>query len=74
MISIAVLGISMLVLWETYLSFGGLIDHAIWAFGVVIFLHAPTMLLNFMVLNEQHYWYWASIAWLLYKGHKRYNL
>ncbi|KAF2027683.1 hypothetical protein EK21DRAFT_114619 [Setomelanomma holmii] len=71
--SIAALSISMLLLLRVYSWSGAPYDRAVWAFVLTLTLHAPTMFMNELVVNEYHYWYCASLSWLAYLGYKRMN-
>ncbi|KAF1832636.1 alkaline phosphatase-like protein, partial [Decorospora gaudefroyi] len=69
--SAAALVFSTILLWMTHSFSARPSDNGIFAFGLIVSFHGPTMFFNALVLNEQYYWYWASLAWLMYIGYKR---
>ncbi|OCK76489.1 alkaline phosphatase-like protein [Lepidopterella palustris CBS 459.81] len=69
--SVAVLVASMALLSRIYSTFEAPWDTGLWVFGLLVTVHGPMMFMNQLVVEEHHYWYWASIAWLAHLGFKR---
>lgn len=49
----------------TYMSFISL-DLTKWPLFAATSSHAATMFIPWLVEEEHHYWYWGSLAWLVY--------
>ena len=42
--------------------------------GIFAVLEGATMFSSRLVVEEHHFWYWISLAWIIYLGLRRYDM